>query len=162
MSEYLSTSARDLLRHTLATIAYRGKKILCDAPDDFSIFKSGETTRTPGQVVAHLGDLFDWAFSMASGKPAWHDSQPQAWPKDVDRFFAALKKFDDFLAGPEQLKASPEVLFQGPVSDALNHLGQLAMLRRMAGSPIKGENYCEAEVVAGRVGKEQAPPKREF
>jgi hypothetical protein len=162
MAEYLSTSARDLLRHTLATIAYRGKKILCDAPADFSTFKSGETTRTPGQLVAHLGDLFDWALSMASGKPTWHDSQPQEWSNDVDRFFAALKKFDDYLAGPEQLHASPEKLFQGPVSDVLNHLGQLAMLRRMAGSPIKGENYYQAEVVAGRVGKDQAPPKREF
>lgn len=160
--DYLSTSARDLLRHTLATIAYRAKKILCDAPENFSAFKSGDTTRTPGQLVAHLSDLLDWAYSMVSGKPAWNDTQPQAWSSDVDRFFAALKKFDDYLAGPEQLQTSPEKLFQGPVSDALNHIGQLAMLRRMAGSPIKGENYYQAEVVPGRVGKDQAPSKREF
>ncbi len=156
------TSASDLLRHTLATIAYRGAKVLQDAPDSFANFRAAETTRTPAQILAHLGDLFDWALSMAKGQPAWHDSQPLPWHDEIERFFASLRSFDDYLAGDELLHASPERLFQGPVADALNHIGQLAMLRRMAGNPIKGENYFLADISRGRVGRDQPKPKREF
>ena len=84
------------------------------------------------------------------------------WALEVSRFFDSLKKFDDYLCGEEPLQASPEKLFQGPVADAVNHIGQLAMLRRMAGCPMRGENYYVAEISSGRVGLEQAAPKREF
>ena len=157
-----ATSARDLLRHTLATVAYRGGKTLRDAPDSFATFRASDSSRTPVQILAHLGDLFDWALSMAEGQPAWHDSKPLPWHDETQRFFASLQKFDDYLAGDAQLHASPEKLFQGPVADALNHIGQLAMLRRMAGHPIKGENYFMADISAGCVGLNQPPPKREF
>ena len=153
---------REFLRHTVATLAYRAAKTLRDAPDSFADFRVGETPRTPIEILAHLGDLLDWALSMARGKTAWHDSKPQRWPKEVKRFFAALKAFDDYLASPEPLRASAEQLFQGPVADALTHVGQLAMLRRLAGVPVRGENYYEAAVVKGRVGLEQSPPRREF
>jgi hypothetical protein len=157
-----ATSARDLLRHTLATVAYRGAKVLRDAPDSFADFRAAETTRTPLQILAHLGDLFDWALSMASGQPAWHDSKPLPWHDETQRFFASLQKFDAYLASDATLEASPEKLFQGPVADALNHIGQLAMLRRMASSPIKGENYFVSDISTGRVGQDQPKPKREF
>jgi hypothetical protein len=157
-----ATSARDLLRHTLATIAYRGTKVLQDAPDSFANFRAAETTRTPAQILAHLDDLFDWGLSMAKGQPAWHDSKPLPWHDEIQRFFASLRSFDNYLAGDESLHASPEKLFQGPVADALNHIGQLAMLRRMAGNPIKGENYFMADISRGRVGRDQAKPKLEF
>ena len=110
----------------------------------------------------HLGDLFDWALSMAKGQGVWHDSPPLPWAGEVDRFFATLKRFDEYLEGNEALHASPEKLFQGPVADALNHVGQIAMLRRMAGFPMKGENYFKADIAAGRVGPQQTLPKREF
>ena len=84
------------------------------------------------------------------------------WRDETQRFFVSLRKFDDYLAGDASLHASPEKLFQGPVADALNHIGQLAMLRRMAGNPIKGENYFQADISAGRVGQEQPKPKLEF
>jgi hypothetical protein len=155
-------SARDLLRHSLATIAYRAAKSLRDAPDSFHDFRSGESTRTPGQILAHMGDLLDWALTMAKGQPAWRDSQPLAWQPECERFFDALRQFDEYLEGNEPLHASPEKLFQGPVADLLNHAGQLALLRRLAGIPIKGENYYVADIATGRVGPEQAPPKREF
>ncbi len=158
----MTTSARELLRHTLATAAYRASKVLKDAPETFANFKADGTSRTPVQIVAHMGDLFDWALSIAQGKQAWHDATPLPWAQEVTRFFATLKKFDDYLCGPEQLHASVEKLYQGPVADAVNHIGQLAMLRRMAGAAIKGENYYQAEITAGRVGAEQAAPKREF
>ena len=154
--------ARDLLRHTLATVAYRGAKVLRDAPDSFASFRASETTRTPAQILAHLGDLFDWALSMAKGQPAWHDSKPLPWHDEVLRFFTALRKFDEYLDGPEPLHESPEKLFQGPVADSLTHIGQLAMLRRMAGAPIKGENYHMAAISIGRVGPDQPAPNREF
>jgi hypothetical protein len=160
--EGFAKGARDLLRHTLATIAYRGAKVLHDAPDSFADFRAAEATRTPLQILAHLGDLFDWALSMAKGQPAWHDSKPLPWQDETQRFFASLQKFDAYLAGDESLHASPEKLLQGPVADALNHIGQLAMLRRMAGNPIKGENYFVADISTGRVGQHQPKPKREF
>ncbi len=157
-----AVSARDLLRHSLATTAYRAGKIIRDAPLGYVEFRAGQNCRTPLQILVHIGDLFDWALSMAKGKPAWHDSQPLPWPDEVQRFFDTLKRFDDFLAGPEPLQASPEKLFQGPLADALNHVGQLAILRRLSGAPVRGENYCKAEIATGRVGKDQPPPIFEF
>ena|SRR5215469_12834093 len=157
-----TVSARDLLRHCLATIAYRAGKALRDVPETFAKFQPPEKARTPEQILAHMGDLQDWALAMARGEATWEDSQPLPWAQEVQRFFAALKRFDDFLAGDAQLHASPERLFQGPVADTLNHVGQIAMLRRLAGVPIKGENYFKADIAMGRVGTEQSPPKREF
>ena len=157
-----TVSARDLLRHCLATVAYRGAKSLRDAPDSFADFRVGDNGRTPVQILAHLGDLFEWALSLCKGKQAWHDSKPLPWHQEVDRFFKTLGDFDDYLASSEPLHTSPEQLFQGPVADALNHIGQIAMLRRLAGSPIKGENYLQADIACGRVGKDQPAPKREF
>jgi hypothetical protein len=153
---------RQLLRHMLATVAYRGGKALRGAPDSFATFHIGDKTRTPAQILAHMGDLFDWAFSIAQGKQVWKDSAPLPWNAEVERFFAAIQKFDDYLASAEPLHASAEGLFQAPVADALNHIGQIAMLRRLAGSPILGENYFKADIVAGRVGPEQSTPRREF
>ena len=158
----MTTSARELLRHCLATTAYRAGKALRDAPESFGDYKADETSRTPVQIVAHMGDLFDWALSISKGKEVWHESKPLPWAQEVARFFDTLKKLDDYLCGQEQLHVSPEKLFQGPVADAVNHVGQLAMLRRMAGNPIKGENYFKAEIASGRVGLDQAAPKREF
>ncbi len=154
--------ARQLLRHTVATVAYRGAKALRGAPDHFASFHIGDKTRTPAQILAHLGDLFDWAFSTAQGQQAWHDATPLPWNAEIERFFAALKKFDDLLASDEPLHAPAEGLFQGPVGDALTHVGQIAMLRRLAGSPVKGENYFKAGITAGRVGPDQSAPRREF
>jgi hypothetical protein len=157
-----SDPKRELLRHALATVAYRGGKAIRDAPEGFSVFHADEGVRAPGQIVAHLGDLMDWALSIAMGKREWRDSKPLAWEKEVERFFAALKKFDDYLASNEPVHTSPEKLLQGPIADALTHVGQIAILRRMAGEPLKGESYYEAEITLGRVGAEQAKPKKEF
>jgi hypothetical protein len=153
---------RELLRHTVATLAYRGGKALRGAPEGFASFRAGEGTRTPGQILAHLGDLFDWALSIAKGEQAWKDSPALPWEEGAARFFETLGRFDAYLASEAPLARPAEKLFQGPVADALAHVGQIAMLRRMAGAPVKGENYFKAEVEAGRVGAEQAPPRLEF
>lgn len=156
------TDSRTLLRHTLATLAYRGAKAIRNAGPDFANYGLAETSRTPAKILAHIGDLMDWALSMAEGRRDWKDSLPLPWEKECERFFAALKKFDDYLASNNPLAVSEEKLFQGPIADALTHVGQIAMLRRMAGVPMKGENYFVAEISVGRVGAEQAAPKKEF
>lgn len=153
---------RQLLRHTLATVAYRGGKALRGAPETFAAFRSADTTRTPAEILTHLGDLYDWALSISQGKQAWQPAKPQPWTLEVDRFFAAIQKFDDYLASGEALHTSAEQLFQGPIADSLTHIGQIAMLRRMAGAQIRGENYFVADIAAGRCGAEQAAPRREF
>lgn len=151
-----------LLRHTVATLAYRAAKAFRGAPESFATFRINESSRTPGQILAHLGDLFDWALGLAEGRHEWHDSPPLSWEMGTQRFFHALRAFDDYLASDRRLDAPAEKLFQGPIADALNHAGQIAMLRRMAGSPIRAENYFKAEIRAGRVGPEQASPEMEF
>jgi hypothetical protein len=143
-------------------LAYRGGKVLRDAPADFSAFTPGGEGRSAGAILAHIGDLLDWALSMASGQSKWHNSKTQAWNEDVDRFHAALSAFDAYLASDQPLHTSTAKLFQGPVADALTHVGQLAMMRRLAGAAIKGENYFVADIAVGRVGADQAAPKREF
>jgi hypothetical protein len=156
------TDSRALLRHTLATLAYRGGKAVRNAPASFADYRCGESSRTPAQILAHIGDLLDWGLSIVQGDQRWNNSSPLPWEKESDRFFAALKKFDDYLASDAPLHAPAEKLFQGPVADALTHVGQIAMLRRMAGLPIKGENYFVADITAGQVGSNQPPARREF
>lgn len=153
---------REMLRHTLATVAYRGGKALRGAPAGFAEFKASPTTRTPGEILAHMGDLLDWGLSLAQGREKWKPKAPGAWSEDVTRWHAALSAFDAHLASDAPLQAPAEGLFQGPIADSLNHIGQINLLRRMHGAPVKGENYNRADIVAGRVGAEQSKPRAEF
>ena len=162
MSTSAPDSSRQLLRHTLATLAYRGGKALRNAPDEFAGFHASETTRTPVQILSHMGDLLDWALSIANGKQVWRDSPQLPWAAETERFFTSLKAFDEYLGSGLPLHTPAEKLFQGPVADALTHVGQLMMLRRLAGAPPRGENYFVADIVTGRVGSEQSAPVKEF
>jgi hypothetical protein len=157
-----SDPKRDFLRHTLATLAYRGGNAVRNAPAGFAEIRSCESGRTAAQILAHLGDLLDWGLSIAQGKQSWNSSEPLSWDKETNRFFTALKRFDEYLASAEPLHAPAEKLLQAPLADALTHVGQIAMLRRMAGGPVKGENYSVADIVIGRVGPEQTPSKQQF
>lgn len=154
--------SRLLLRHTLATLAYRGAKAVRGAPPEFAAFRPRDSSRTPAEILAHVGDLFDWAVHLCRGEHVWKDSAPLAWDSEVARFFEALRQFDAELAADKPLGSSEEKLFQGPIADALTHVGQIAMLRRLSGAPMKGENYFKADIAAGRVGPDQAGPKVEF
>ena len=153
---------RAFLRHAVATVAYRGGKAVRGAPDSFASYSADGSPRTPAKILAHIGDLYDWALSQAKGAEAWTDSEPLAWSREVERFHATLQRFDDYLASDAPLAATAEKIFQGAIADSLAHVGQLAMLRRLAGAKMKSENYSRAEIVAGRVGAEQTPPRREF
>lgn len=150
------------LRHTVATLAYRGGKAVRNVPSGFASFSAAPGTRTPVEILAHIGDLLDWAVGLADGRHEWHDSVPLPWEEEVARFFAALERFDKRLASEAPLGFPAEKLFQGPVADALTHVGQIAMLRRMAGGPVRGENYFRANIETGRVGTDQNAPVREF
>ena len=151
-----------LLRHTVATLAYRGGKSLRGAPPGFAEFRAAPGSRSAGEILAHIGDLLDWALSLAEGKQAWRDSPAVSWEEGTARFFAALEAFDRRLAAPAPLGNPPSKLFQGPIADALTHVGQINLLRRLAEAPVRGENYHRAEIAAGRVGADQAAPVREF
>jgi hypothetical protein len=151
---------RELLRHTLATLAYRAARALDGAPAEFGSFDGAG--HQPVKILAHMGDLFDWALRMAEGKQSWHSSEPLGWDQEKQRFFAALGAFDAYLASDQPLHAEIERLFQGPVADALTHVGQLAMLRRLAGSSTVGENFFVASIAVGQVSAEQPAAVKTF
>ena len=154
--------ARELLRHTLATLAYRGGKAIRDTGPEFANFEIGDKPRTPLQILAHIGDLLGWALSIAKGKEEWSPPEPSDWEHECSRFFSSLRALDDYLASDEPLGVAPERLFQAPIADALTHVGQIAMLRRLAGTKMRGENYFKADIVTGKVGAEQSAPRYEF
>ena len=151
---------RQLFRHAVATLAYRGGKALRGAPESFAAFDGAG--KPPLQILAHLGDLLEWTLSMARGSMEWKASEPQPWGEESRRFFDTLAQLDQLLASQDAIHAPLEKLFQGPIADALTHVGQIAMMRRMAGAPTRGENYYAAPIEAGRVGPEQAAAVREF
>jgi hypothetical protein len=153
-------SARAVLRQLIATLAYRAAKVLRDAPEGFGAAKFGSATRRPVRIVAHMADLMAWGVSYARGEPAWKPEGSDDWNREVERFFDGLGALDRELAADNQ--ASVAQLVQGPLSDALTHVGQLAMLRGMAGEPVRPENYARAAITAGRLGLDQAAPVREF
>ena len=165
MEQKLITNAdlrREFLRHAVATLAYRGGKTLRDTPKNFGELLIGETTRTPLEILYHISSLLKWALLLARGESGWQDLPPRPWEGEVERFFEELKRLDDYLASAAPLGNPPEKIFQGPIADAHIHVGQMAMLRRLAGSPVRGENYFKADIVIGRVGPEQSSIRSEF
>jgi hypothetical protein len=136
-----SETDRGMIRHAVATLVYRGSKTFRNTSAEFGVFRVKPGSRTPVEILAHMGDLFDWALSLAKGQEVWHDSPPQDWNREVARFYASVRAFDTYLADSSTIACPPEKLFQGPIADAISHVGQLAMLRRLFGAPIRGENY---------------------
>ena len=143
-----------LLRHFLATLAYRGGKCLKDAPEGFSEHDTGGG-KTTVKIVAHMGDLLDWSLAMAQGDGAWKASEAGTWEQEAARFHLALARLDAYLVSGAPVQADLTRLLQGPLADAMTHVGQLAMLRRIAGAPLARENYFKADIEAGRVGADQ-------
>ena len=153
---------RELMRHAIAVIAYRGGKPLRNAPETFAEFKLGEGGNTPLVLVSHLADLMEWALTHLEGQPRFPNRKPTAWQPEVDRFYAALRALDTYLASDQPIQCDLKRLLAGPITDSINHIGQLMMLRRLAGSAVYGENYFVADIATGRVGKEQSPPVKPF
>jgi hypothetical protein len=143
-------------------VAYRAAKATRNAPADFADFRAADDVRTPVQIVAHMADLYDWALSLAKGRWDYNQSTPGSWEHELERFHAALGAFDEYLASEAPLGHSLEKLFQGPIADSLTHVGQIAILRRLADAPIRAESYARSDIVAGRLGREQTPSQFEF
>lgn len=154
--------SRAFLRHAVATLAYRAAKAIRHAPPEFAEVRAAPTSRSAQEILSHMADLLDWALSQARGEERWQTTTLRSWTDEVDRFVAAMRAFDQFLARGEPLARTPEVLFQGAIADALTHAGQLALLRRLADAPLRGENFALAEIVPGRISLEQAAPRAEF
>jgi hypothetical protein len=153
---------REMFRHIIASLAYRATKTLRTAPDSFADFRMDAKSRTPVEILAHMGDLFDWALSLVKGEGVWRESHPQDWTREVERFCDSLQKFDAYVASNTPIACPIDKLFQGPIADAFTHVGQLALIRRFSGAPVKGENYFKADIIVGNVGMEQSQPRREF
>ncbi len=151
-----------MLRHLVATLAYRASKVLRDTPARFATMSVGPSARRPVQIVAHMADLMSWAVSLAQGEYVWKAEGGEDWDVEVARFFDKLGALDRELEARELPRDAAEKLIQGPLADALTHVGQLAMLRGISGSPVRPESYARAEIVEGRVGLTQAAPGREF
>jgi hypothetical protein len=156
------TPARHLLRHTVATLAYRAQKTLKDAPAPFITQRLSATSRTPLEIVSHMGDLVEWARRMAEGEYHWAPEPVADWDAACARFFNGLLALDAAIGESALSAYSAEVIFQGPIADALTHVGQLAMIRGVAGAPVRPESYARAEIEVGRVGREQSALRKEF
>src|SRR3989442_15136770 len=157
-----NANTRAVLRHLVATLAYRVAKALRDVPPSFAKFSAGPTMRAPVLIVAHLADLMAWGVKMAEGEYLWRAQGSDDWDTEVRRFFDGLAALDRILASDAPLGQPAELLIQGPLADALTHVGQIALLRGAAGIPVHPESYAPPEIVAGRVGPDQAAPGREF
>ncbi|HEX8027250.1 MAG TPA: hypothetical protein VF491_02255 [Vicinamibacterales bacterium] len=153
---------RTVLRQLAATLAYRAAKVLRDAPAGFGHHSFGDATRQPVRIVAHMADLMTWGVSIAGGGREWKPAGGDDWQTEVDRFFTGLAALDAAMATEGEFKGSIDQLIQGPLADALTHVGQLSMLRGMAGAPVKPESYARAAITRGRVGLDQEKPKAEF
>lgn len=151
-----------MLRHLLATLAYRAAKVLRDVPIEFGQFQAGPAARRPVQIVAHMGDLMSWGIALARGEHVWKAEGSGDWNIEVNRFLDRLARLDQALEAGALPPGAEEKLIQGPLTDALTHVGQLAILRGLAGCPVRPESYARAEIVAGRLGLAQAAPVREF
>ena len=153
-----------LLRHFVAAIGYRSAKALRDAPPTFATFEAGEKSRTPRQLVRHMSGVLNYAIALV------HEPRPlladrASYEAEVERYFALLRELAERLQDVELSDAAAERLLQGPLADAMTHVGQLALLRRLSGSPIPPEDFYQAAVDPRRLGLDQiapASPDREW
>ncbi len=145
----MSDAKRAMMRHFLATLAYRARKTIVGAPADFGAFSAAG--KTPSAILSHMGDLLAWSISWFD-EPRWKKADVGSWDGNVTRFFILLKELDSLLASDTQVRGyNEERMMQGPLADAMTHVGQLAMLRRLAGAPTAPENFAEAAVTSGDV-----------
>jgi len=157
-----SNGGRQMLRHALATLAYRAEKVLRETPEGFADFKLAATGRTPLEILGHMADLMEWGERFTTGVNKWQPGDAASWDTARDRFFRGLAAFDAGLAANRADSAPLEVMFQGPVADALTHVGQLSMIRGAAGLSVRPESYARAEIKVGRTGLDQSSVRTEF
>jgi len=162
MSNHHNAADRGLLRHFLAAIAYRTQKAVRAAPPAFPDYSPGRQVRTPVDLLRHMTSVLGYARTyFVGGSYPTHPDRLPSWADEIDRFHAMLGEVDRLLAEGVPLREITErQLLQGPLSDVMTHVGQLAVLRRLSGSPIPPENFIFAEVDPSRLGPDQAAPAR--
>lgn len=149
------------VRHVLATLAYRFHKAVHGAPDGFAGLAAGHGIRTPREIVHHMNGVLGYLREgVARGDDDfWYEHPQLDLPGEIDALHASLQELDRLLATrPGWRVETLHRMIQGPLADALTHVGQLAMLRRVAGDPVPAENFFKADVRIGRLGPDQAPP----
>ena len=153
------TESRRLLQHFLAALAYRTQKALRGAPDGFADFRAGTHVRTPHELLWHMTGVIGYARTMLHGG----DYAPPRLPtfrEEIERFHETLAALrDDFANEALRARITDAQFLQGPLADAMTHAGQLAMLRRLAGSPVPSEDFIFADVQATNVGARQPEPR---
>jgi hypothetical protein len=155
------TRDRALLRHFLAAIAYRTQKALRGAPEHFLDFQAGHQARTPGDLLRHMTSLMGYTQTQFRGGSYPRRPEPlHSLDAESARFHAMLEELGDLLDSQVPCQISTEQLLQGPLADAMTHVGQLAMLRRLAAAPVAPETFIFADVRADRLGPDQARPAR--
>lgn len=154
MIDETSDLKRELFRHLLATLAFRGGVAVANTPEDFASFRLKEDVRTPAELLAHIGDCVEGSHYLMQGEFVYLNSKPLAWNEEIKRFFSKIKAFDAFLASDARLKQPIEKIMQGPIADSLTHVGQIVMLRRIAGFPVQVDNYFAAEFAPGEIDEE--------
>jgi hypothetical protein len=153
----MDATTRELLRHFLAALAYRTQKALRNAPESFADFYAGEGVRTPKDLLRHMTSVLGYARTFLIGGSYKADPLPDM-QSEIARFHAILEDLGTRLAsGATFSGATPESILQGPFSDAMTHAGQLAMLRRLSGSPIPPENFVKAHIRPDNLGADQPP-----
>jgi hypothetical protein len=154
----MPADSRRLLQHFLAALAYRTQKALRDAPAGFGDFRMAPTARTPHELVAHMTGVIGFARTTLHGGSFAPPRLP-SFADEVARFHDTLAALHADLGNPALTASmSDERLLQGPLSDAMTHAGQLAMLRRLAGSPVPAEDFTAATIDSANVGSDQPPP----
>ena len=152
------TASRRLLQHFLAALAYRTQKALRGAPVGFAEFRAGPTVRTPHEIVWHMTGVIGYARTFLHGG-AFQPPRLDTFAAEVDRFHSTLQAIQrDFADESLNATISDEQFLQGPLSDAMTHAGQLAMLRRMFGDPVAPENFIYAGIRAQNVSPDQPAP----
>ena len=155
---WCSSEKRELLVHLLAAIAYRAQKALRNAPAEFGDFRPADGVRTPAELVRHMTSVLGYARTFFTGGSFWPDALPTL-TDEIERFHQTLEDLGSYVQSDEhKCSLTAEQLLHGPLSDAMTHAGQLAMLRRMAGIPIPPENFIYAEIDNRRLGRNQAEP----
>ncbi len=146
-----------MLRHFIASIAYRATKAMKNAPDTYPNLYIGKGVRTPIRILHHITGVLTYAHSFFEHYDTTY-SDIKSWNEEVDEFYNILSKLDKSLKEDIPSKVTKEQLLQGPLSDSMAHVGQLLMLRRMADSPVPSENFIFADIRKGEVGPDQPDP----
>ena len=137
---------RQMLRHLVATILYRYRVAVENAPSSFGDFRAAADANTPGAILAHMTYLMEWSAGLFRGESGRPELTVLPWLPAQHRFEVAVDELDRAILAADLSTVKWEMLLQGPLTDTLTHIGQITMLRRLAGAPVTGGGYFRAPI----------------